>query len=113
MLKRFGNDSICTTLHLHMHYNKLSHNKTPNHTLFYYGVLVWWFWRYPGEGIWQGSIVARRVQHGGIAIMMLWNGTSACTEADISDTEVDISSMEAIISGTTSMHSATRLAQKS
>ncbi|KAH3761183.1 hypothetical protein Pelo_6985 [Pelomyxa schiedti] len=23
MLKRFGNDSVCTTLHLYMHYNKL------------------------------------------------------------------------------------------
>ncbi|KAH3761184.1 hypothetical protein Pelo_6986 [Pelomyxa schiedti] len=52
-------------------------------------------------------------QHGGIAIMMLWNGASACTEADISDMEADISGTEAIIFGTTSMHSAMRLARKS
>ncbi|KAH3761187.1 hypothetical protein Pelo_6989 [Pelomyxa schiedti] len=84
MLKRFGNDSVFTTLLLYMHYNKL---------LF--------------------SVTLREFQHGRIVIVMLWNGTSACTEADISDMEADISSTEAIIFSTTSMHSAMRLARKS
>ncbi|KAH3763350.1 hypothetical protein Pelo_4786 [Pelomyxa schiedti] len=76
------------------------------------------------SGVKQGSIVARRVpswwNRDYVAITMLWNGASACTEADISNTEADISGMEvdisgteAIISGTTSVHSAMRLVQQS
>ncbi|KAH3762888.1 hypothetical protein Pelo_5189 [Pelomyxa schiedti] len=58
MLKRFGNDSVYTTLHLYLHYNKLSFSVTLCYADF--SLL-----RYPGE---------RRVylvrQHGGIATML-------------------------------------------